>query len=161
MLLGFKKTGVNVEQTVSETNPLPVEIGGIDSLNNALPVAGIGNNVELYNNVATWGNNALINTPVNVDIALPESLQADALYLLTIINPSANTAINGSVCNKVTIGATAHYPELASFQVLASAKRCILVQGWFLLEAARLVLTNATALGAATGFSANVIVTKV
>ena len=119
------------------------------------------NNESVAATTAVWANSALINTAVNIDVALPEVLQPNSLYEITIINPSGDTAINVSVCNKVTIGETAHYPELTSFQIPASGKRCVLVQGWLMMEAGRLVLTNATALGAAAGFTANVYVRKI
>ena len=119
------------------------------------------NNELVAATTAAWANSALINTAVNVDVALPTVLQPDSLYEITIINPSAGTAINVSVCNKITISATAYYPELTSFQILASEDRSVLVQGFLLMEAGRLTLSNVTALGAAGGFTALVVVTKV
>lgn len=119
-----------------------------------------GSNIQVHDGTAVWANSAAVNTAVNIDIALPSPLQSDAKYLISIINPSAVTALTVKVKNKETFGA-AQYPELTTFSVPATTDKAVLVEGWMLGEAGRLTLSNDTVLGAADGFTANVRVRKV
>ncbi len=120
-----------------------------------------GTNTQVYDSTALWANSAAANTVVNKDVALPTPLQRQAMYLITIINPSTVTALNVKVQTKETISAVDHYADLTSFSVAANGKTSTLVQGWLLGAAGRLALTNATALGAADTFTALVRVRSV
>jgi hypothetical protein len=163
MLIGIQKTGENIEQTVGDANPMPVTIAGADAVDNAMSVVELGSNELVYSDTAAWANSATANTIVNKDITLPATLYEDGVYLITVNNPSAVTAVTVSVRNKETLAGTARYPELTQFIVPASNVdgRSCLVQGWMRGEGARLTLSNQTALGASDGFAVSIKVRRI
>ncbi len=114
----------------------------------------------------TWANSAAANTEVSNDIALPDTWQPDARYLIIVRNPSAVTALTGKIKLKATsLGGADRYPRLkgGDFSVSANVPEgeAVLVEGWMLGDGARLTLSNDTALGAADGFSATVRIIQV
>jgi hypothetical protein len=120
----------------------------------------VGSNAKIADTTAVWANSAAANTAVNVDIDLPSPLQGDAKYLITVVNPSAVTALTIKVKNKETFG-TAQYPELTTINIPVNTSKAVIVEGWLLGEASRLTLSNDTVLGIADGFTANIRVRKV
>lgn len=148
MLIGVNEsTGARQEIKVTASGALLA----VTALDNAL----------IQSSTAAWANSAAAATAVAIDVALPVALQSDGKYLITVINPSTVTDLVVSICDKATISATAHYPELALFTVAKNTKRTALVEGWLLMEAGRLSITNTTVLGVADGFTANVLITRV
>lgn len=129
----------------------------------AVRVTSTGSNEQVYDGSASWANSAAVNTTVNIDITLPAVLQGNALYMVTVTNPSTVSAITVVMRNKGTFGGTARYPELTRFGVPANSPdgRSMLVQGWMLGEGARLSLSNDTILGGSDGFTAYVRIRKV
>ncbi len=121
----------------------------------------MSNNEQVYDGSVSWANSAAAGTTNNIDVALPSALQN--LYLISVTNPSTESALTVKVLNKETLGGSAKYPELTRFSVAVNSPdgKSVLVQGWLLGEAGRLVLSNDTALGASGGFTAYVRVRKV
>lgn len=147
-----------------------VDLGsGKWALGSALLSAGVitttrnGSNAQVFDGSATFANNAAAGTIVNLEVPLPASLQGDALYLISITNPSTETALTVRVRTKETLNAVARYPELTSFGVAVNTPdgKSVLVQGWMLGEAGRLSISNDTVLGAAGAFTAFVRVRKI
>lgn len=124
----------------------------------ALNVLPVGSGKIVYEGQAAWPNNASVNTIVNLDIPSPCKLQGEAIYLLTITNPSSVSALTVSVRNKESFGGTARYPELAKYGIAAGLwdGRSVLMQGWLLGEGGRLSISNDSLLGSSDGFDANV-----
>ncbi len=120
-----------------------------------------GNNEQVYDGSAAWANSSSANTNKDIDITPPTTLQVNGLYAVTVINPSAVTALTVVAQNKGTFGGSAKYSTLAQFSVAANTNRTVIVQGWMLGEGARLTLSNDTGLGVADGFTAYVRVRKV
>lgn len=123
---------------------------------------GQQSNESVYDGSVSFANSAAAGTAVSIDIALPAILQRDSRYLVTVTNPSAESDLTVKVRGKETLGATARYPELTSFAVGKSLPdgKSVVVQGWMLGEAGRLVITNDTALGVAGAFTAYIRVRK-
>jgi hypothetical protein len=67
--------------------------------NGAACISAAGSNDQVYDGSAAWANSAAQNTNVDKDIALPTDLQTNAMYLITIINPSTVTALTIVVKN--------------------------------------------------------------
>jgi hypothetical protein len=134
-----------------------------DAVAKAFKTAPIGNNLQVGSDLtATWADSAAANTAVNVDVALPTSLQGSAKYLVEIYNPSAVTALTVIAQNKaLSFGGATRYPELTRWSVAASGVKAVIVEGWLLDAAGRLVLSNDTALGAGQGFTASIRVIKI
>lgn len=119
-----------------------------------------GSNAQIGTDLnAIWAESALINTIVNVDITLPVSLAQK--YLIEIYNPSAVTALTIIAQNKaLTFGGGTRYPEVTRWGVAAPGAKAVIVEGWLLDAAGRLVLSNDTALGVGQGFTANIRIIK-
>ena len=117
----------------------------------------------MYNGTATWANNALINTEVTVDLALPTIRTPEDVYQVVVTNPSTESALTIRVCVKLTPVATARYPELTRFGVPVSTTNGYArnIQGLAAGEAIRLVIANDTAIGAAGAFTAEIGIRKV
>lgn len=113
---------------------------------------------------ATWANSAAAGTEVNIDLdSRPDPTTDRGAVIVDIHNPSTVTALTGKPKAKQTLNATARHATLdgASFNVPANSTRRFLIDpAWLVGEAARLTLSNDTALGAADGFSARVKVTR-
>ena len=146
-----------IHETTNQVQDVKVTAGG------AARVAAGGSNELVLDTTATWQNSAAQGTAVNLDITLPSVLQGDALYLITVTNPSTVTDLTAVVKNKATFGGSAKYPELTRFSVAKNNAdgRCVLVQGCVLGEASRLTLSNDTVLGGSDGFTAYVRIRKV
>ncbi|MHB1000478.1 MAG: hypothetical protein ACYC27_14660 [Armatimonadota bacterium] len=142
---------------IGAANPLPVEI---DTSVSPIKVREDGINEDVVDTTVAWANSALINTEQTIDVALLAAPEKDGRYMITIINPSAVTAINVDICNLKTVGGVAKYPIVGSFQVLASESRSVIVDGFIKLEAGRISLKIATALGGGDGFTLPVIVSR-
>lgn len=123
--------------------------------------SAVGSNALIYDGTASWADSAGAGTEVDLDVVLPDSLQGQALYLVTVHNPSAVTGLSVTVKGKETLGGAAVYSELTSFVVGADSSKQVLVQGWLLGEGGRLTLSNDTALGATDGFIAYIRVRQV
>lgn len=123
----------------------------------------IGNNAQVGDDLtAVWAAEAAQDTAENVDVSLPSPLQGDAKYLVEIYNPSANTALTVIAQNKaLTFGGATRYPELTRWSVAASGIKAVLVEGWLLDAAGRLVLSNDSALDVGQGFTAYIRVIRV
>ena len=101
----------------------------------------------------TWANSAAAGTVVNVDVPGAQV----AAGVITVRNPSAVTALTVKVQGKETLGGVARYPEIASVTVEAnSVEQFYVDELWLMGEGGRLAVTNATALGAADGFTGQV-----
>lgn len=124
----------------------------------------IGNGSVIYDSTAAWANNDAQNTAVTVDIPRPPTLQFDADYGLVVTNPSAETDITVEVRSKETFGGQARYPQIGeTITVPKSTPDGVQkpIPHAFLGEGLRLVFKNATAVGAAGAFTANVRIRKV
>jgi len=118
----------------------------------------------MIDTTASWANNAAQNTAVNIDAVYGNYMRtAEDLFLLTVTNPSAVTALTVVVKTKATFGGVARYPELTRFGVPVSSTDGYsrLLQGLGAAEAIRITLSNDTALGAADAFTAYVRMKKV
>lgn len=109
-----------------------------------------------------FANNSAINTLKTVDMVNPDFLSDDALYSITVFNPSTETDLTVIVRNREEFGTTNRYPELTRFTVPRNTPegQTRLVQGLFGGESSRLVVQNLTALSGAGGFTANVRVRR-
>jgi len=146
-----------LNENTNQVQDIKITSGG------AARVAAMGSNEQIYDGSASWANSSALNTTINLDITLPNVLQGNALYMVTIINPSTVSAITAIMRNKGTFGGTARYPELTRFGAPANSVdgRSVLVQGWMLGEGARLSLSNDTILGGSDGFTAYIRIRKV
>jgi hypothetical protein len=147
---------------IRENGTVVNEADGIQSDGSRF-VSQIGSNVQIADATAAWANSAAAGTAVNLDVVLPTKLQSDALYEVTVTNPSAESDLTVVIKNKETFGGTARYPELTRFGVLKNNPdgKSVVVQGWLLGEAGRLSLSNDTALGLSGSFTAYVRARKV
>ncbi len=160
---GVIKGAANIVRIPMYHNPTTDSYEAQQGSGGAANVALTGSNTQVGADLsATWAASALINTAVNVDVALPAVLQGNAKYLVEIYNPSANTALTVVAQNKaLTFGGGTQYPELTRWSVAASGIKAVVVEGWLLDAAGRLVLSNDTALGAGQGFTASIRVIKI
>lgn len=122
-----------------------------------------GSNALVTDTTGVWANSAAANTSTNIDVVLPPSLQGNAMYEITVTNPSVESDLTIVVKNKETFSGTSRYPELTRFGIPKNSTdgKCVLVQGWMLGEAGRISISNDTVLGAAGAFVAYVRVRKV
>lgn len=107
---------------------------------------------------ATFANSALINTPVNIDIAKPASLKSR--YLLIFYNSSPDSDFNVKLRVKaLAFGGGTRYPGLDSFTLpkLQTVKGsvdegvCKLVEGMFIAMDLRVTMSNNSELPVAGG----------
>lgn len=132
----------NFYNDVSFATPLPTQEVGIGTQ--------VGADFTL-----TWANSALANIAVtSADLANPATLQPQALYKITVYNPSTVTALTVTIQNRETLAGAARYAELTRFGVALNSTADFIVQGMFVGEAGRIVAQNDTALGASNTFSA-------
>lgn len=110
-----------------------------------------------------WAASAAQNTLNTINLTQPYTYQPDALYLLTLLNPSTVTDLEVRVRGKESFQGVAYYPELTSFDMLKSQPdgQTFVIQGWLLGEGGRIELRNKTALGAGQGFTARYRVRRV
>jgi hypothetical protein len=108
----------------------------------------------------SWTLNQASGTSVNSgDLTNPTTLQPDALYKVSVYNPSTQTALTMIAQNKETLASSARYCELARWSVAANSSADVIVQGLFVAEAGRIAASNDTG-GTLTAFSATVRIRK-
>lgn len=131
--------------------------------NGAVHTIPVGGSQQVYDGLASWANGASANTTVNLDVPMPDVLQGQSAYLITITNPSMVSPLTVVVKNKEIFGGTARYSELARYGITAGTPdgRSALVQGWLLGDGGRISISNDTSLGASDGFAACVRVRKI
>lgn len=135
-----------------------------DGTQYSLPVADRGSGEQVYDGTVVFANSAAANTQVSTaEIPLPSTLQGDARYVVTILNPSTVTALTVRPENRETFAGTARYADLPTFTVPVSSPEGVsrVVEGFLVGEAGRLTLSNDTVLGVAGGFTANIRVRRV
>lgn len=122
-----------------------------------------GVNKALLTTTVSLANSAAAGTTINVDIPLPSKVLADAKYLIIVTNPSTETALDIKVKNKVTLGGTPKYPEIATNSVLVNTPggKGFVVEGFLLGEGGRLAISNPTAVGLSGAFTADVHVIQI
>lgn len=114
---------------------------------------------------ATWANSAGANTEVDVNIdfsELPQSLISK--YLVLVHNPSAVSAITGTIKTRFTDdagvarAATKRTTTPADETIVAAAAttRGFVVEGFHAAQGGRITLKNDTVLGVGDGFTAKV-----
>lgn len=96
-----------------------------------------GSNLLIGNYVLTWAANATANTAETVSVPLPAVYQKDALYLVSINNPSAlGTAITVTFNNQINFGLGETYVPATSVSITSGQALTLLVQGWLLGDGA-------------------------
>ena len=122
-----------------------------------------GRNVELVNTSATWAENATAGTEQEIEIAIPDDLQRDNVYLFLVHNDSGVTTISGnlkikwedeSLNNRET-------PTIDFGTIDENTGISELLQGSLLADGAKIVLENDTELGEGEGFAVYVQVREV
>lgn len=124
----------------------------------------------VYEGNAAFANSAPQNTVVNLDVPAGGILSDDeeADFAVTVRNPSAVTALTVTLKSKEINDATfgggsIRYPEFQTITIPVSKPEGVetLVKGWPLAAAGgRITVQNATVLGGADGFTADVRVRK-
>lgn len=124
---------------------------------------GKGSNEILSDTSVSWVNSAAAGTNTDIDIPLPTYIQKDALYVITVTNPSVDSDLTVIVKNKETFNGTASYPEVTRFGVAKTSSdgKALLVQGFLLGEAGRISISNDAAIGVSGAFTGYVRVRKV
>ena len=123
---------------------------------NGNAVSETGNNNVLLDTTAVWANSALVNTAVSKTVALPATLPD--MVIIGIVNPSAVTAINVDVYNVDG----ADDLRIAQFQIPVSSKvDSPPIYAFPRRSSGKIILSNATVLGVADGFTAKVKVLSV
>lgn len=130
------------------------------SVANPLPIRGNGSLENIFDGSFAFANSAEAGTIVNVAVPLPSSLNKDAKYKLTVINPTTVTGLVISVQNKETISGTAYYPEVRNIGINAGESRDFIVDGLF-GESARFAVSNYSALGLSDGFTGLVRIRRI
>lgn len=122
-----------------------------------------GDNTQVFDGSVAFANSAAAGTVQNANIdPLPTVLQKDARYLVVVTNPSAESAITVRLRNRETFGATQRFPEITNFGVPVSTPEGVarVVEGFMLGEAARIAVSNDTAVGVAGAFTVQLRVRK-
>jgi hypothetical protein len=126
-------------------------------------VTAVGSGAQVGADITlTWA--ASIGTGVqqeSADQVNPSAPQRDALYLITVYNPSTITGLTVTVLTKETLASSARYGELAVYGVGVNSTVSMMVQGMFVSEAMRIRMSNDSSLGAGQGFSAVARIRKV
>ena len=117
-------------------------------------VPQLGWNKYLGTYSVTFAASAAAATVETVAVSIPTDIQKDALYLVSVNNPTAlGTSVTVTFNNGVTFGGgTTTYSEVTSVDVASGAVQSYLVQGWLLGDAdAQLSVSNDAAASATGG----------
>jgi len=119
-------------------------------------------NSDLYTQVQLLGANTLVAsgsvtftasasaaTVADWDVTLPAILQSSAVYVVTINNPCTGSALTVVVKNKVLLDVI-RYPELTNFSIALGVVEgmSVPIQGMLIGDAARITVSNDSAIGA-------------
>lgn len=113
-----------------------------------------GKNVLVANASVNFVSNATANTVENATITLPTLLQKDAIYLISINNPSSlGSAVNVTLNNGMLFAtATPVYCEVFNVDVPSGTAKCYVVQGWLLGDSsAQISVKNDTTVSSSGG----------
>lgn len=125
------------------------------ALEDILASQGASTNTAVGSGTAAFANLATAGTVVNIDMPLPSKLQRGSSYVVTVYNPSTETALTVRPQNVVTLGGGSRYSQVGDdLTVPANSTRSFVVDGWFIGDSVRLEISNVTALGAAGAFTA-------
>ncbi len=111
----------------------------------------------------TFAASAAAATVETVAVPIPADVQKDALYLVSVNNPTAlATSVTVTFNNGVKFGgSTTDYSEVTSVDVASGAVKSYLVQGWLLGDAAAQISVSNDAAASSTGGSVQFEVTMV
>ncbi len=118
----------------------------------------------LFNLTAAWDNDDAQNTIQTINFALPATVirSPDARYMVSVVNPSTETALDLDFLAEIDDDSTPRFTALVdapfSFTVPASATagQSRIIQGLLVGVSARLTLDNTTVIGGAGAFTARV-----
>jgi hypothetical protein len=119
-------------------------------------------NQVVIDTTVNWANSEAAGTEKVVDIALPGLLESNTKYLVTITNPSTETALTVKLQNKETFGTSEKYAEVGSHTVAVNTPdgKSFVTEGWLMAEGGRITLSNDTAIGLAGAFTAEIRIRK-
>lgn len=129
-----------------------VAVNGTVSLTGSLvPQLGWNKNLGTYS--VTFAASVAAGTIETVSVPIPSGVQKDALYLVSVNNPTAlGTSVTVTFNSGMTFGGdTTEYSEVTSVDVASGAIKSYLVQGWLLGDADAQISVSNDAAASATG----------
>ena len=113
----------------------------------------VGSNVLVGTYNVTFAASAAANTTETASVALPTTLQKDALYLVSVNNPTGlGTSVTVTFRNAIGFGGSNVFITVDSVDIASGALQGYLVQGWLLGDgAAQISVTNDVAASASGG----------
>lgn len=123
----------------------------------------------LFDQTVAWANLDAVNTIKTMNFVLPATLirSPDARYMVSVVNPSTETALDLDFLAEIDDGGTPRFTALVdapfSFTVPVSmtAGQSRIIQGLLVGVSGRLTLDNTTVIGAAGAFTARVQIWRV
>lgn len=121
-----------------------------------------GSNATEGNYTLTWAASAASGTAETVSVPLPSPYQGDALYLVSVQNPSAlGTSVTLNFQNAINFGAGDQWSTITSVDVVSGATQSYLIQGWLLGDGAAQISGTNDQTASSTGGTVLVQVRKV
>ncbi len=113
----------------------------------------VGWNTNLGHYSVTFAASAAADTVETVSVPLPSPVQKDALYLVSVNNPSGlGTSVTVTFNNGMQFGgSTTSYSEVTSVDVASGAVKSYLIQGWLLGDADAQISASNDAAASSTG----------
>ena len=138
------------------TSPLITELTG-----HLVPQTGWNTTLGTYS--VTFAASAAAGTIETVSVPIPSPVQKDALYLVSVNNPSGlGTSVTVTFENAVKFGgSTVDYSKVTSVDVASGTIQSYLVQGWLLGDADAQISVSNDAAASSTGGSVDFEVTRV
>lgn len=126
-----------------------------------MPQLGWNKYIGTYS--VTFAASAAAWTVETVAVPIPAQVQKDALYLVSVSNPTAlATSVTVAFNNGVLFGgSTTAYSEVTSVDVASGAVKSYLVQGWLLGDASAQISASNDAAASSTGGTVQFEVTMV
>ena len=132
-----------------------------DLTGSLVPQLGWNKYVGTYS--VAFAASAAADTVQTVAVPVPTDVQKDALYLISVNNPTAlATSVTVTFNNGVKFGgSTTEYSEVTSVDVASGAAKSYLIQGWLLGDADAQISASNDAAASSTGGSVQFEVTMV
>lgn len=110
---------------------------------NPLPTYSQGSNALIGKYTLTWSGSAGAGTTQSTNVTLPAQLQKDALYLVSVQNPSSlGTSVTVTLNNMIDFGAGPIAANVTSVSVPSGTTKSYLVQGWLMGDAAAQIVAS-------------------
>lgn len=122
----------------------------------------VGSNALVGTYNVTFAASAAANTAETASVPLPSTLQKDALYLVSVNNPTGlGTSVTVTFQNAIGFGGSNVFSTVTSVDVASGAVQSYLVQGWLLGDGAAQISVSNDAAASASGGTVDFEVTRV